>query len=55
MEHCKCGRDLSPMRKNPHNLRKHLMRCKKSDQVFDKDKKLFDNSYFQKEEIQCHE
>jgi hypothetical protein len=33
MDQCKCGRDLSLMRKNPHNLRQHLMRCNKSDQV----------------------
>jgi hypothetical protein len=33
MDHCKCGRDLGLMRKIQLNLRQHLIRCEKSDQV----------------------
>ena len=33
MDLCKCGKDLSLMKKNSHNLRQHLLKCQQADDL----------------------
>ena len=33
MDICRCGKDLSKMKKNPHNLNQHLKKCNNDGSV----------------------